>query len=365
MEPLPASSSTADATTLGSRMAVLMFSVMAGTCLSLVAMAHNRPLANWIRDIAWQQSNWKKQIPIFCFNEHFVDSEDRLLHQDLPAADYSRGGVYILGASSVAWATKLWELSPEKRSLIHNYAMRGTNHADQLDLLRFLVEKQGFLDAGGEKTLVIFGVSYHSTHNARTKENLAHERFTRMWTRHGVYTVEPDDSIHSTGLISLARWLIVERVKMTGLLKELVNLAYAPFKSIRVQDQRFYNAEWTRAMESNWKEKIDTDLAAFVKTIDYLRGRQVQIVVVLIPQASWDRDLPFEQTYSQQVFEICRRANLTIYDWRKILADDQFADSVHLTPSGIDQFQLGLMEICLAHLRSTGALPQVSTSEPN
>jgi len=163
MEPLPTTPRESAGGKIGSQIAFLMFSIVGGTCLILAGMANSQPIRDWIRNAAWEQANWKKGIPLFCFNDHFLDSEDRLLHEELPSADFSRGGVYFLGASSVTWALKLWDLPLECRPLIRNFSMIGTNHADQYDLVRFLVEQKGLLEAGGEKTLMIFGVSYHST----------------------------------------------------------------------------------------------------------------------------------------------------------------------------------------------------------
>ena len=51
------------------------------------------------------ESIWKKQIPIYCFYDHFLDSDDQLVHEELPSADFSRGGVCLLGASSMNWGS--------------------------------------------------------------------------------------------------------------------------------------------------------------------------------------------------------------------------------------------------------------------
>ena len=357
MELLPATPRESAGGKIGSQIAFLMFSIVGGTCLILAGMANSQPIRDWIRNAAWEQANWKKGIPLFCFNDHFLDSEDRLLHEELPSADFSRGGVYFLGASSVTWALKLWDLPLECRPLIRNFgdcsiatgadskiarqeqgestwdplnacelapnsanslipsliawaksqppgnvaivsnfSMIGTNHADQYDLVRFLVEQKGLLEAGGEKTLMIFGVSYHSTHNARVKESRPGEGFVRLWTRHGCYTVEPDGSIHVSGLSGPARTIVLERTKITGLMKELVNIAYTPFKRTRVQSPQLYNQAWTQVMEANydWNDKIRVDVAAFAHMVDYLRSRNTKVVVLRMPQGSWEKNVPFD-----------------------------------------------------------------------
>ena len=359
MEPLPTTPRESAGGKIGSQIAFLMFSIVGGTCLILAGMANSQPIRDWIRNAAWEQANWKKGIPLFCFNDHFLDSEDRLLHEELPSADFSRGGVYFLGASSVTWALKLWDLPLECRPLIRNFSMIGTNHADQYDLVRFLVEQKGLLEAGGEKTLMIFGVSYHSTHNARVKESGPGEGFVRLWTRHGCYTVEPDGSIHVSGLSGPARTIVLERTKITGLMKELVNIAYTPFKRTRVQSPQFYNQAWTQVMEANydWNDKIQVDVAAFARMVDYLRSRNAKVVVLRMPQGSWEKNVPFDSAYIQQMGKVCDSAGVKMYNFSRLVDDDDFADSVHLSPSGVEKFQRAVMGICLDHLRSTGALP--------
>ena len=134
--------------------------VVLGTCLSLFGLARSQTVKNWIREGAWEEARWKKQIPLFSFTSHFLDVADRLCHEEIPSADFSRGGVYLAGGSNMTMAFRTWGLPAEARSLFHNFAIGGTNHADEFDLFRFLVEQQGLLAAGGEKTLVILGVSY-------------------------------------------------------------------------------------------------------------------------------------------------------------------------------------------------------------
>jgi hypothetical protein len=54
---------------------------------------------------------------------------------------------------------------------------------------------------------------------------------------------------------------------------------------------------------------------------------------------------------------ICDPAGVKIYDFRKSMDDDDFADADHLNPDGIDKFQQAVMGLSLDHLRSAGLLP--------
>jgi len=358
MEPSPAAWNGTVTAKLHTQIALLMLGVVAGTCLILVAMANNQPLKEWMRRTAWEQADWKKSLPIFCFTDHFVDSDERLLHEEVPEADFSRGGVYFMGASSMRWALKTWDQPVETRPLIRNFAFGGAKHTDQFDMIRFLVEEEGLLRAGGEKTLVVFGLNYRLCHHGRLLEGgKQSERFKLYFTRHGFYQIEPDGSIHRTRLNAIAKRIIVERTKITGLLKELVNLAYLPFKPTRVQDRQLYNEAWSEAMGPRWKELIQSELAALAQAIDYLQHRKAKVVVVLFPMGSWEDGQRFEPVYNRQVREICESAGVKLYDFGRLVDDDDFADSDHLAPKGVEKFQRAVMGFCLDHLRSTGALP--------
>jgi hypothetical protein len=345
---------------LSSRMAILMLGVVGGTCLILDAMANSQAVQDWMRRVSWQQSKLKKQIPLFCYNEHFSDYEDCLLHKVVPAADFSRGGVYFMGASNMKWALKLWDLPAETRPLIRNFAFGGTKHSSQFEFIRFLVEQEGFLKAGGEKTLVVFGVNYRNAHHSKRNRAGRDEYFDSLWNRHGFYTIAADGSIHRSGLNAVAETMILERIKITGLLKELVNLAYVPFKPTRVQDRNAYNQYWAAGMGPHWEEMVGSEAAAFGRMVDYLQQRNVKVVAVRMPVGSWEDDLPYERAYIRQLREVCESRGVRIHDFSRMLDDDLFADSIHLTPAGIEKFEPAVMKIALEHLRSTGALPEKS-----
>ena len=119
-------------------------------CLILVGLADSETVLRRIRTLTWEQNRTKKQIPLFAFNEHYVDYEERFIHQDLSSADYSRGGVYFFGASTMKWALKPWDIPPEIQPYIHNYAWGGSKHSDNYDLIRYLVEKEGMASRSGK-----------------------------------------------------------------------------------------------------------------------------------------------------------------------------------------------------------------------
>jgi hypothetical protein len=338
------------------RLAVLMLSVVVGTCLALDAMANWSPLQAGIREISWRQARWKKLIPLFCTHNHFVDAEDRLLHEQIPSSDFSRGGVYFVGASNITWALKLWDQPAVVRSLIGNFGFPGSNHGDHLDMLRFLVESEGLLEAGRDKTLIVIAADYHMSHEAAVDGRT--DRFGSFWTRRGFYTVDADGAIHRSGLNPVLKTMIRERARIAGFLKVVVNIFYVPLKKVRVHNGPSYASAWAVTMKPDWRERISVDLDAFAKTIDYLKTRGARVTVIQMPEGSWEDKAPFEHYYDERMRKICTAADVKVHDFRRLLEDDDFTDSVHLTTDGIEKFQAAVMPICLEHLRSIGALPE-------
>jgi hypothetical protein len=50
-----------------------------------------------------------------------------------------------------------------------------------------------------------------------------------------------------------------------------------------------------------------------------------------------------------------------VLDLHELLVDDDFADSTHLAPTGMEKFERAVLPVCLDHLRSVGLLPKGET----
>jgi hypothetical protein len=288
------------------KLALIMIGALAGTCLLLVGLVHSETVRVSMRDISWEQNRSRESLPIYCFTNHFTDYEEWFLHDKIPSADFSRGGVYFLGASTMKWALKPWDLPAETRPLIHNYAFGGVKHSDEVDFLRYLVEQQDLLKAGPEKTLIVFAQNYRIVHHGRLRPDEGPgEYFRELWTRHGFYDIDSRGTIRRTPGNPLVENWRLESAKMTGFLRELFNIFYAMKRPKRVQTPQIYNEEWSTAMESNWKEMIDSELGYLKVAIEYLKGRKARVAVMLFPVASWDSELPFQAYYHEKLKAIC------------------------------------------------------------
>jgi len=134
-------------------------------------------LSNRLREARMTKVGWWNP-------SHFLDSGDLLLLDELPHIDCSRGGVYFVGSSNLRMALKDWDRSPQEKALVHNLGVPGTNHLFNFQTLRYLVENEGLLRAGGEKTLIVFGVSYHCVGHEYDKTCY----FATLLGRHGLYS---------------------------------------------------------------------------------------------------------------------------------------------------------------------------------
>jgi len=101
---------------------------------------------------------------------------------------------------------------------------------------------------------------------------------------------------------------------------------------------------------------MQTQVREFASMTDYLQSRGVRVVVVFLPLGTWDDSLPFEREYIDAITEVCRRQSVTVVDWSKLLDDEDFADSNHPNPYGVDKMQPRFLNIALDFLRSSHAL---------
>ena len=101
---------------------------------------------------------------------------------------------------------------------------------------------------------------------------------------------------------------------------------------------------------------MDTQIEQFGAMSDYLQQRDVRVAVVFLPQGTWDDKMPFARVYTDAISELCQRKAIQTMDWSMLLDDDDFADSNHINPAGVDKLQPLFLEMADDFLRSTGEL---------
>ena len=126
------------------------------------------------------------------YTRQYLDVEDRVLLDELPRLDCSDGGVYYFGASNMKWATRIPDLPQAEQRRIHNFAAGEAQPPYPLQFLQYLIDYHHLLEAGPEKTLVVYGTSFLS---ARALPDPKLAFFGNLWQRYGLYTYQPDKGI--------------------------------------------------------------------------------------------------------------------------------------------------------------------------
>jgi hypothetical protein len=314
-------------------------------------VSRNKSFAAWI---ARQDEQYYQQTRVlhYSFSGDFFRPSDHFVYEELPDADFTRGGVYFMGASYVEFGTKLWELPPEQRAFIHNCGIEANCHTGEFLMLRYMIEQCGMLSAGGAKNLVVFGASYHSAGGIGV--GAMHETFRHAWDLHGFYRCTRSGGIVPLPVTPVSRILRIERLRMAACLSRIQRLAMhqvIPPKP-REHNAAVYAEKRSEFMESDWREKIQDQLEEFGRMLDYLRVRDVPVIVVLLPLGSWDRESPIVSYYNQEMTALCKRKDVQVKDWSILIEDEEFGDSSHLNLSGIRKFQSAFLEIALPFMRS-------------
>ena len=334
------------------RVALALLVLIAFLVLSLDALSRSARVASWLYNS--EQRICRQTRKMFVYKGYFPDFEDRLVNEELPAVDYSKGGVYLFGTSNLETSTRFWELPEPERALLHNFGIPSTGHRSQLQFLRYLIEQRGMLRAGGEKTMVIFGLSYHDCGSSIL--------FGELWKRHGLYRYDPVKGITPVAVNPAWKFLHFERLRISGCLDRIAHglfhlITWRWHDSDRTLNPSEFNRLRKEWFGPDWQNRMQDEIEVFARTIDYLRARNVCMRVVLLPQGTWEDNLPFERAYKEQIGAVCRSHGVTVLDWSKMLDDEDFADSNHPNLYGMDKLQDAFLRIGLPFLRSTGALP--------
>ena len=120
--------------------AFVMLAIVAIVVGGLDVISRNDSVDTWLNRKTEESCRQTKKLL-----EHFgyVGSpDDQWIYEELPRVDFSKGGVYFLGASDVEFSTKLWELSPDLQAVVHNFAISASNHKGELAELRYLIEQR-------------------------------------------------------------------------------------------------------------------------------------------------------------------------------------------------------------------------------
>lgn len=354
---MAASAQPAFAARAQASVAFLLLASCGLTAWGLHVMSHDPRVLAWVDR---QEETFCRATRTALNHDGFlVDANDGLINDDFPSADYSKGGVYFIGSSPVRVATATWKLPAEERKLVHNYAINESDHVCEFMLVRYLVEHNGLLRAGGDKTLMVFGVGSRETGRHYRPEGY----FVNLWQRHGLFTCSREAGIQPVPVNPVWRWIHLERVRIAGCLGSVAHMLQLRVylrlhpNPVRNLDSNRFEQSVRLNMGNDWEHTMDDEFAEFNRMVEYLKARGVQMVVVLLPQGSWSDRMPFEREYRSRMMALCQAEGVPIRDWAGMLSDNEFADSGHCNIFGIDKMQAAFLDIALPFLHSTGALP--------
>ncbi|MCG3195889.1 MAG: hypothetical protein GHCLOJNM_00358 [bacterium] len=331
--------SVADAHRFQVGVSLLLLVAVCATFALVDLLAQDRTLEAWFRD---RELEFREQANlVFPNNGYFVDFEDRMLLDELPHADYSHGGTYFFGSSNLKWGLMTWTLPEEQRRLVHNYGIGATNHTTQFQFIRYLVDHEGWLAAGGEKTHAVLAVCYRS---AVEKGDF----FPSLWTRHGFYSYNQERGITPRGIPRVLRNYRIDRERCAGFLSLAAKSAWWALwgREARAapRDTTVYRARLVETIEStDWRKVMDQEVAELGRMLDYLRERGVRVSVALLPRVSWTHELPYPARYLEGVTRICRARSTPLLDLSALLPDEEFVDSSHVNLTGLRKQHSALM----------------------
>ena len=82
------------------------------------------------------------------YTRQYLDTEDRVVLQEIADLDPSAGGVYFFGASNMKWAMCVPDLPPAQRKLVHDFgAGEGSPYFHQ-QFTEYLVKHKHILRPG-------------------------------------------------------------------------------------------------------------------------------------------------------------------------------------------------------------------------
>jgi hypothetical protein len=284
-------------------------------------------------------------------NGSFIDYEERLLLDEIPNTDFSKGGVYFFGASTMKWAFTTWDLPDGLRQRLGNFGMGAASHQTTLRLIRYLGQR-GLL-SNGVRNEVIIGVSFHLG-TTETPQSY----FPMLLRRQNLYAIDADDRLIDAPVPAVQRWWLIEKARSGGFVwnagRLVVNGIKARLHRSRQvpHDPVVYRRGWYEFMGPDWQRNIDRELGRLHETLSLLQASGVPVKVILLPQGTWMDELPFPSYYDTRVRNLCRSTSTPLLDWSKSLPDSDFFDSNHLNNAGQAKFRAMILREEAGFLRS-------------
>lgn len=337
---------------------LLMAGALVGGFALTGAAARNDALNDWL--VNRQLAKWTTTNSKFQYNRDYIDFEGRLLYGEIPQADYSRGGAYLIGSSTVKNSILFWELPPDQRQLIHNYALSGSGPTEWNLFLHYLIEHNHLLEAGGGKTTIIFGLYFVDFYEPfQLNDGLINS----MFTRHGLYDFSPEE-IRPAALSEAQRYLLTEKARCANFLHfALGHMSFRDKPPLSDSQKAQYHRIYADRPLPDYTDRF-RDFGALV---DYLHSKDVRVAAYFVPMGSWFRggygELQMARDFHEQADMFCRDKQIPVLNIEDLVPDEGFFDSGHANYKGQQTMHPRLIEFALEQLRETGVLARPSDGD--
>jgi len=317
-------------------LSLLMLAALCGAFALVAMIARATPV--FANHVAHEVERLERYNGAYYYDEAYTEEGDYVLLGQLLEADYSQGGVYLIGTSEFNAAFMPWALSAAERRYVHNYSIGDMRHCEVGHFIRMLVEENGLLEAGGERTTVVLALTFQLTRR-HGGERYVHDLFGR----HGLYSYDLEAGIHRLEMPAWRRALIVERDRANRFLRISI---LSPSRVRTDEDSDEFKLTHMRGvMAGDWQGAMREEVGHLAEQIDYLQRLGVTVVGVFPPSGTWQDTLPYEAAYHEMVEPVLAARGVETVDLRDLVADEHFIDAIHTRYSGRVQTHRALMQV--------------------
>ena len=307
------------------RLCLLLLATLCVVIAGVAVLARTTPVFS--QHVARELELLRQTNGLYYFDNAYVDEGDYVLLGQIEQDDFSRGGVYFIGSSELNMGLMDWALTPGERRLIHNYSIGDLKHTEMRHYLRMLTEDTDLLQAGGDKTTIILGLSFQL---ARRRQGEMYVE--NLFERHRLYAYDWQGGIHRRDLPDYERAWIIERDRASRFLHKV----FMPSSRIRTEADTpvEMREHMHRVMAGDWREAMQSEVAELAATIDDLQARGVRVWALYPPSGSWQDEMPYEAAYRDMVGPILEARGVPLTDYGDLLPDAQYMDALHARHDG-------------------------------
>ena len=326
------------------------------SALVLDATLHNEELAIWV-DRKFAEADDGSNL----YRRLYVDNEDRTLLEELEELDVSRGGVYFFGGSNMMWATCVPSLPHEQRRLVHNFGVGGESSARYVrQYVEFLVNHKKLPAVRSRQEL-------DRLRNMLPQYQTAERPGGLCFYQHAAPPGALPVRLGNGNRAGSHDWLHSQILGPQGPLREPGPRVLGTFRAWMVpkalrrrktsKNADLYAADYRQRLGTDWQVNLTAHRRDLQQLAEYINREKMDLVIVLLPLASWHEPLPYPRKYRAMVEEFCATNKLRLIDFENLATDDDFVDHIHMSDQGLQKTDAAFMDIARKFLQEKGVWP--------